>query len=171
MITFTIEANSKAIGEASREALNNALTVAALKWHELAVLSAPVDTGRLRASLAWAAPGQARMHTATIDGETVAYQVPASDDLSIMVGTNVEYAAAVHDGLGARRETVAAHSRRIRQAFGKPITPRTILVNSFERNMPARAANPFIAEPGIEIASALPDMLIEELNAELGGAS
>jgi hypothetical protein len=168
MITFTINADAKRIREATRAQLNDALTSVALQWHEQAVNAAPVDTGRLRASLAWAAPNKARWHSANIDGETVSYQVPASDDLSIAVGTNVEYAAAVHDGLGAQRVTVKAHTRRISQAFGRRIAPQSVQVGSFERNVPARSARPFIAQPGQRIAAELPRLLARELDEMFG---
>lgn len=168
MITFTVETNTQRVIDATQKQLNNALTSVALMWHEQAVNAAPVDTGRLRASLAWAAPGKPRWHTATVDGETVSYQVEATDDLSIAVGTNVEYAAAVHDGLGAQRVTVKAHTRRITQAFGRPISPRSVQVTSFERNVPARSPRPFIAQPGQRIASELPRLLTRELNEMFG---
>lgn len=50
------------------------------------------------------------------------------------VGTNVEY-AAYHEYGYSGSETVKAHLRAIKQAFGRPIEPRTITVNSFTREV------------------------------------
>lgn len=65
----------------------------------------PVDTGRLRASIAWAADGENRQHSETFSGGggmlTVAYIVGAPRGTAL-VGTNVEYAVKVHEDLEGR---------------------------------------------------------------------
>lgn len=56
------------------------------------------------------------------------------------VGTNVDYAHRFEYGFHGS-ETVKAHSRTIRQVFGKPIDERVIQVRSFSRqaNQPERS--------------------------------
>ena len=52
-----------------------------------------------------------------------------------IVGTNVKYAARHEFGF-AGAETVKAHMRMMKQAFGRPVkNPRQIMVGSFSRNV------------------------------------
>ena len=50
------------------------------------------------------------------------------------VSTNVKY-AAIHEYGFNGSENVKGHLRKIKQAFGKSISPKTIVINSFQRNM------------------------------------
>ena len=68
----------------------------------------PVQFGRLRASLTWAADGQSRTHSETTQPRegpptTVSYVASAPPN-QILIGTNVEYAVYVHENLSARHE-------------------------------------------------------------------
>lgn len=57
-----------------------------------------------------------------------------------VVGTKLEY-AAIHEYGFSGEESVKEHCRTITKAFGKPITPREVLVSAFTRtmNMPCRS--------------------------------
>lgn len=81
-----------------------------------------VKTGRLRRSI-----------TYKVDDSP-------SGSVSATVGTNVVYAARHEFGFRGE-ETVRAHLRKIKTAFGKPITPTTIAVASHTRiaNTPERS--------------------------------
>lgn len=69
-------------------------------------------------------------------------QASADDDLSARVFSSgeVKYAAAQEYGFEGD-ESVAAHSREIREAFGRAIDAKTIFVAAFARhmNLPARS--------------------------------
>ena len=86
-----------------RQAVIVALNRIAIDWHAEARLRAPVDTGRLRASIAFTTPTVHALHTETFPGSdgkpggTISYMPPAPDALEAAVGTNVEYAADVHE--------------------------------------------------------------------------
>jgi len=69
--------------------------------------------------------------------------------LSVVVGTNVEYAPRIEMGFSGTEE-VRAHTRTIRQAWGRRIAPREIQVEAFSRNVNARAY-PFL-RPAVEYA-------------------
>lgn len=73
------------------------LEAAAITIEGAAKRLTPVDTGRLRASIAWAADGETRRHA---DGE-VQYEVTAPEGTAL-IGTNLEYAVWVHENLNAR---------------------------------------------------------------------
>ena len=65
---------------------------------------------------------------------------------SVVVGTNVKYAPVHQFGLNATfSQTVKPHKRKITQAFGVPISPRTINVMGFQRQMTMKMpARPFM---------------------------
>ena len=78
----------------------------------------------------------------------------------------VKYAAAQEYGFNGA-ETVAAHSRLIKEAFGKAISPKTIFVRSFSRqmNLPARSfMRSALDEMQDEIRTALTEAVEEGLN-------
>lgn len=90
-----------------REAVDRALGDAAMVWHGDAIRVTPVDTGLLRASLAWAVSGTRQHHgeAAGSDGRisVSSYQAWAPTG-SARLGTNVAYAVAVHENLYARHK-------------------------------------------------------------------
>lgn len=67
-----------------------------------AVRRAPADTGRLRASIAWAADGEQTVHSKSYsskkDSGTVTYNVTAPSN-TLRVGSNLDYAAKQHEDL------------------------------------------------------------------------
>ena len=86
--------------------------------------------------------------------------------LSVIVGTNVEYAPRIEMGFSGV-ETVKAHSRTISQAWGRSIAPREIAVSSFERNAKS-PAYPFL-RPAVEYAKRI-HMIDDILQAEIDKA-
>lgn len=66
----------------------------------------------------------------------------AADNHQAEVGTNVEYAAVHNFGLMRTvRQSVREHTRRITQAFGKPLAePKEISVRAFSRQLLMRLA-------------------------------
>lgn len=167
--TFTVESKAPAALARSVAGMERACNRIAIAWHAAARQAAPVDLGRLRASIAFATHTNHPPHTGTYPGArgrpggTIAYDPPDPGRLTVTVGSNVEYAPAVHEGLPARTETVRAHSRRMTQAFGRPITPRIVQVGAFERNAPARAPLKFIEGPGRYLVWRYREIVLDEL--------
>jgi len=87
-----------------------------------------IVTGRLRSSI-----------TGQVSG----------DGFSAVVGTNVEYAPRLEMGYSGP-ESVKAHTRTIRKAFGRAIAPRDVQVSAFTRTANARAY-PFL-RPAVDYA-------------------
>jgi hypothetical protein len=100
---FRVESHVRAVNAATERALERALNRVAIHWHAEARQAAPVDTGRLMSSIAFSTPTSNAFHQESYAGRgskpggTVAYQPPRARGLEAMVGTNVEYAAAVHE--------------------------------------------------------------------------
>ena len=93
---FRVESNTRAVGDAATRALERALNRVAVHWHGEARQRAPVDTGRLQSSIAFSAPGQNPV--AVLQGSPPGIFIPPpAQGLEAMVGSNVEYAAAVHE--------------------------------------------------------------------------
>ena len=94
--TFTVRSNTRAIDANATHALKRALNRVAIHWHGEARQRAPVDTGRLMSSIAFSAPGA--NPPAVLQGAPPGlFQPPPAVGLEAMVGTNVEYAPAVHE--------------------------------------------------------------------------
>ena len=102
-----------------------------------------VQTGRLRSSI-----------TGRVSG----------DGMTAVIGSNVEYAPRIEMGYRGS-EGVKAHTRTIRQAFGRPIAPRDVQVSAFTRQANA-PAYPFL-RPAVEYAQrihAIEDILQREID-------
>jgi len=108
-----------------------------------------VRTGRLRASLNY------RKRPEAVE--------LGAGGLSVVVGTDVEYAPRVEMGFSGT-ETVKAHNRTIRQAWGRSIAPREVAVGSFERNV-NQPAYPFL-RPAVDYAQRI-HMIDDILTAEI----
>ena len=95
--------------------------VRGVKENRLTGQSLHVRTGRLRRSI----------HSEMTGSAT---------DVTGIVGTNVQYAAAHEYGYQGS-ETVKAHLRNIKQAFGRAILPKQIMVSAHSRavNLPERS--------------------------------
>lgn len=174
-VTFSVKSHVKELTAETERRVAIALDKVAIDWHAAStraisemVYNQPRGTykrtNRLRSSITFTSPNVHAAHTFAHEDGVETYTPPKPDRLEAMVGTNVEYAPAVHDGLGGGMVTVKAHTRRITQAFGRAINPRTVNVSSHSKMMPARKAKPFIEQPGIGIAKVAPQMIIAELN-------
>lgn len=117
---------------------------------ELAKQRTPVDTGALRDSL------------------TLVEDVDESGGVSFEIGSDLDYAPAVHEGLSSSIVYVRAHSRRITQAFGKPITPTTVQVRGHTMRVAARAPTKFIESALREESGDLESSLEVTLGEEVG---
>jgi len=109
-----------------------------------------VRTGRLRASMNY------RKRPEVVE--------LGAGGLSVVVGSNVEYAPRIEMGFSGP-EGVKAHTRTIRQAFGRPIAPRDVQVSAFTRQANA-PAYPFL-RPAVEYAQrihAIEDILQREID-------
>lgn len=88
----------------TEKAIKRGLTDAGMVWHGDAVRAAPVDSGLLRASIAWAV-GKRRHHgeATGVDGSRVtsSYAVSAPPD-TVRLGSSVEYAVPVHEDVSGR---------------------------------------------------------------------
>lgn len=63
----------------------------------------PVDTGRLRNSIAWATANQSGGGTDEPSGGEDAPPEGGADDRTVVIGTNVEYGEAVEEGTSKRK--------------------------------------------------------------------
>lgn len=173
-VTFRTESRTGDVDRAVMQALDVASDRIGILWHGAARMAAPVDLGRLRASIAWATHRTRRQHTAAYPGGrgepggTVSYTPPDPGELTTAVGSNVEYALAVHEGLDNVTVQVPAHTRRITKAWGRPITPRTVQVRAHARVMNRRPMK-FIEGPGRLQLWRWRDIVAEELQKLEGG--
>lgn len=94
-----------------------------------------VRTGRLRASMNY------RKRPEVVE--------LGAGGLSVVVGSNVEYAPRIEMGFSGTEE-VKAHTRTITQAWGRRIAPRDVQVSAFTRTANA-PAYPFL-RPAVEYA-------------------
>lgn len=141
-VSFEFTSNRVAVNAAQEQVLRRALDRIAIRWQAAARLAAPVDTGRLRASIAFSTPNVPGLFATT---------APIEQGLTAMVGTNVEYALAVHEGLPQ----------------GHPIRR-----NGKVHPMPnGRDPNKFIETPGRQLASTFENMVTEELRRINRGGS
>jgi hypothetical protein len=99
----------------------------------LAVLYAPVRTGRLRGSIT---------PTVTVRGMVVEGRV----------GSDVNYAAAVHEGVRNRQVPVQAHGVRAHTRKGSAV--RAYTVSAHTRQQKARDGRPFIRQAMDEVLAA-----------------
>jgi phage gpG-like protein len=84
-----------------------------------------------------------------------------------VLAARTKYAAAQEFGF-VGEESVSAHSREIREAFGRMIAPKTVFVGAFARsmNLPERSyMRSALDEMQDEIAAALSDAVREGLSA------
>ena len=114
-VSFTVQSNMKAVTADVERRARRALDRIAIKWQADSKVNispgqpnAAVDTGRLRASIAFSTPNVQAVHTEAFPGGpggpggVVSYLPPKPDGLAATVGTNVEYGPAIHEGLRGR---------------------------------------------------------------------
>jgi hypothetical protein len=161
-ITFEFVSNVPATRARVEQGLRRALDRIAIRWQKEAKIAAPVDLGRLRASIAFSTPNIQALHTESYRGGVVQYMPPPPpNELTAQVGSNVEYARAVHEGFSGV-VTVKAHKRTIKKVFGKPITPRAIQVEEHTRRM-SRTPNKFIETPGRDLLPRAQQIVAQEI--------
>lgn len=171
MLTTNLPAVNAAIETGARKGLDRA----AIIWHRAARQATPVDTGRLRSSVTFSTPNvQARTQYKGDDGRMTTFTPPPPPpgELSLTIGTNVAYAAAVHEGVHGletvKEHTIKSHQRRITQAFGRPLnTPKTITVRTYtvkqHQRRVDRAGRKFIETPGREKREEMTNAIREEI--------
>ncbi|MFA5569754.1 MAG: hypothetical protein WC972_14040 [Trueperaceae bacterium] len=180
-ITFTLTSHRGPVTAIIEAALERALNRMALPWHEEATNEVPVDTGRLKSSLTFSTPTiQKAVAYTDHDGKGASFRPPKPPPLTLLLGTNVEYAAAVHEGINweggpvqikehtVKAHTVKAHTRTTKT--GKEITVKAHTVKAHTvkahtRNMPAvtRAGKKFIEGPGRRLRPRFEQIAAEEL--------
>jgi hypothetical protein len=104
-LTFELRSNVDRMNEAVEAGATRALNRIAIDWHAAARQSVPVDTGRLRASIAFTTPTVHALHSERFPGNaaegkpggTITYLPDPPERLTTAVGTNVEYAQKVHE--------------------------------------------------------------------------
>lgn len=104
-LTFTLDSNVDRMNAAIEAGATRALNRIAIDWHAAAREAAPVDTGRLRASLTFTTPTVHALHSERFPGNpargepggVITYMPDAPEGLAAAVGTNVEYALEVHE--------------------------------------------------------------------------
>jgi hypothetical protein len=148
-ITLEFKSNTKAADSKIEAALKRALDRIAIKWQAEAKLAAPVDTGRLRASIAFSTPTVSGLHTETYSTGVVQYDTPPVKGLTVQVGTNVEYALAVHEGLESEF------------AYRSGNQTKTFTIQ--------RKPNKFIEDPGRALAGEFRGFIEKEIRKATGG--
>ena len=98
---FKLESNRKEVLRGSEEAVERGLAVIGMRavtyTHRPKERGGtPVDTGRLRNSIAWATASQG-------GGGTDAPLGGGADDRTVIIGTNVEYGEIVEEGTSKRK--------------------------------------------------------------------
>jgi len=144
-VRFVMTSNVTKVEAAFIDQVHQALNRIAVHWHGESRAAAPVDLGRLRSSIAFSTPTVQAPVTITAaavgaSGRPRPDDVPATEvftpptppPFTAIVGSNVNYAAAVHEGLTLEDKPtmVKEHYRTIRQAFGRRIAPRRVLVKA-----------------------------------------
>lgn len=165
-ISFTLESNITEVTAEVEAALHTALNRIAIAWHRGAREAAPVNLGRLRASITFSTPTQQNPVTyAKEDGRGVErFTPPKPEGLGVIVGSNVSYAPAVHEGINTpggdtvevKAHKVKAHTRTVNTLFGRALDkPLKIKVPAHTRAAHTRKSPPinragikFIEGPG-----------------------
>lgn len=106
-----------------------------------------------------------KVQTGTLARSIDQVVLPSADGVRGIVSTNVEYARK-HEYGAKGSESVKAHLRTVKQAFGKPISPRKVAVRAHSRKVdyPERSF----------MRSALADMreeILADMEAAVKGAT
>ena len=107
---FELKSNRKEVLRGSEEAIERGLAAIGMRavtyTHRPKELGGtPVDTGRLRNSIAWATASQSGggMEKPPLCGGTDAPPGGGADDRTVVIGTNVEYGEFVEEGTSKRK--------------------------------------------------------------------
>lgn len=151
-ISFELRTNVPTVNRTIETALKRALDRIAIRWQAAARQQVPVDTGRLRSSIAFSTPNQPALGTGVNE---------LNQGLTAIVGTNVEYAVAVHEGFTGT-VNVQAHDRKIKKVFGRSIPEKTIRVGPHTRSV-NRDPNKFIETPARQLSGSFQQIVTDEL--------
>lgn len=170
-ISFTITTRTKEAPVEIEAALNRALNRIAIKWHAAARQATPVDTGRLRSSVTFATPTvQQPARIPADDGEPMTVFKPDKPDgLSVIVGTNVKYGPAVHEGINwpggavqVKAHTVKAHTRETKHGTVR-VKSHTVRAHTRQVGPIVRAGRKFIETPGRQLMPEAHSIVAQEL--------
>jgi len=162
-VTFKFESNKVAALSDMERKKNRALDRCAIAWHNAARQATPVDTGRLRASLSWATPTNKDQVGRTYNGGVIQYTPPDPAKDSAEVGSNVEYALAVHEGINTT-VAIKAHDRKITKVWGRTIKPKVIKVKAHTRKVNRRPIK-FIEGPGRLLVWYFKEVFTQEMSS------
>lgn len=151
--------------DALRSGINRALNRIGIKWQAGAKQATPVDTGRLRSSIAFVTPTVRALHTTAYEGHVETYMPPEARPNSVHVGTNVDYARAVHEGVPAHTEWVKRHWVRPHKRKTKHgvVMVQGHYRGEHKRRAPERRASKFIENPGKQLLPEFIRIFREEL--------
>jgi hypothetical protein len=135
-IDVTITDNSKEILTAEQEAIKKALIMIGIKAERFAKEDCPVDTGLLRNSITYALSGESPAQTyyqadrkkpGKEKEERGEYKgtVPNDKNLSLYIGTNVEYAFPNEDRKHFLRNSATTHSNLYKNIAKKALEGTT----------------------------------------------
>ena len=161
--TFRFETRLPEFTREMERALNTALNRIGLDWQKWSKIAAPLITGRLKSSITFSTPTVQATTTPMIGAP---FTPPEPPPFTVQVGTNVEYAPAVHEGIDVGteikvpRHNVKAHSRTTKSG--------THHVSAHERGpytfaSPGRTPNKFIEGPGTENQERYQRMILDAL--------
>lgn len=114
-----------------KAAVQDLIVKTGLKIEETAKENAPVDTGNYRSEISY--------------------------DGSNTIIAQAKYSAAIEYGFDNYEENVREHERVISQAFGKPITPKTVTVKAHIRTM-NRTPNPVMRNAAAQVQKEIPQI-------------
>jgi len=146
--TISDESVLAALGRLSNAQLAPAMKVIKGRWLTRVLLG--FDTGRSPYGDAWhpiVRKGQILRHKGTLENSL---RAATSGEDFVQLGTNVEYAPRHQFGFVGLVH-VKAHWRTIKQAFGKPIAPRSIKINPYDY-IAVTTPRPFLPTGGLPAA-------------------
>lgn len=110
IVSVRVEDHSADVIKALGEQATRALASIGVEAATYAQKDCPVDTGRLRNSIAWAVKGSSGGGTASVSGDG-SPSTPNSEpeENSVYIGSNVEYAPYVEFGEKAHHQSGSAH--------------------------------------------------------------
>lgn len=182
----TVTSNARSVARALEEGVNRGLNRVGIRWAADAkqaitdmVYSQPQGpsgyqrTGRLRSSITFATP--------TVQAPTPEWTPPAPEGLTVVVGTNVEYAPFVHEGVNAQevqvpQHTVREHQRTMTHVFGRDVQPFVVTVQEHTRGpytmrVSEREPKKFIEAPLLQNLDAYRNLLHDSINSAFREAS
>lgn len=171
-MSVRFESNVENLIRRTGDSVKDAMKTIGIAWHNRAVREISVMI--YNKPIPKNASGKRKWKRTNRLRSSIAFE---ADEVSVTVGSNVEYAAVVHEGLTnavqqvkGHTRNVPSHTRTITQAFGKRLpTPKKVKVRAYQQTVAAhtrtvnRDANPFISKPGYELLPDVPKIILGEL--------